>query len=223
MTGRAYVMEGNRVEERGPGEDGAAGQSSTGLTDLLGTGPLFEIARRGYDRLAVDAYVQEAEEDRRSLRRQLHAVLERYHAAATALVDARRRPEDRADEILAEARAEAQARMANVTALREAATVAREEARRERTVAAAELTRARQEASALREEAERVRADAEASVALRRAALESEMADLRRQRDEARAQLRRLTGQIERALQSLTAVLPDDASALTEGREPVAG
>lgn len=230
MSGRAYVMEGNRVEERGPAVDGAAGQPSAGLTDLLGTGPLFEIARRGYDRLAVDAYVQEAEEDRRSLRRQLHSVLERYHAAATALVDARRRPEDRADEILAEARAEAQARMANVTALREAATVAREEARRERTVAAAELTRARQEAeallqeaSALREEAERVRADAEATAALRRAALESEMADLRRQRDEARAYLRKLTGQIERALQSLTAVLPDDASALTEDREPVAG
>src|SRR5687768_6027335 len=116
MSGRAYVMEGNRVEERGASEDAGAGKPSAGLTDLLGTGPLFEIARRGYDRLAVDAYVQEAEEERRSLRSQLHAVLERYHAAATALVDARRRPEDRAVEILAQARAEAQARMANVTA-----------------------------------------------------------------------------------------------------------
>src|SRR3712207_7610970 len=36
--------------------------------------------------------------------------------------------------------------------------------------------------------------------ALRLAALETEMADLRRQRDEARAYLRRLTGQIEQAL-----------------------
>jgi hypothetical protein len=46
------------------------------------------------------------------------------------------------------------------------------------------------------------------------------MADLRRQRDEARTHLRRLTGQIERALQSLTAVLPDDASALTGDCDP---
>ena len=36
------------------------------------------------------------------------------------------------------------------------------------------------------------------------------------------AYLQRLTGQIEHALESLS-VLPDDASALTGGRQPVAG
>jgi hypothetical protein len=76
-------------------------------------------------------------------------------------------------------------------------------------------------------EARAAREEAEATAALRLAALESEMADLRRQRDEARAYLRRLTGQIDQALQSLTGVLPDDARALTPvpepGREALAG
>jgi colicin import membrane protein len=69
-------------------------------------------------------------------------------------------------------------------------------------------------------EAQAAREEAEATATLRLAALESEMADLRRQRDEARAYLRRLTGQIEQALQSLTAVLPDDARVLAPAREP---
>lgn len=232
MSGRVYVMEGNRAEDHGGDreDDGVGNPSSAGLTDLLGRGPLFEVARRGYDHRAVDAYVEGVEEELRSLRRRLHTVVERYHGCAAALVEARRRPEERAEEILAEARAEAEARMANVVALREAATIARDEARRERAVAAAELASARhqadavvREAAALRAEAEIVRADAEATAALRLASLQSEMEDLRRQRDEARAYLRRLTGQIEEALQSLTAVLPDDASALTDGPAPVAG
>ncbi len=197
----AYVLEGNHVVE-----PGAAG----GLTELFTTGPLFTVVRRGYDQLAVDAYVEATEEELRTLRRRLHAAVVRHRAAADALVEARQRPEDRAEEIIAGARAEAEARLANVAALREAAALARDEARRDRARAAAELDAARREADEVRREAAAAREDVEATAALRRAALESEMADLRRQRDEAVAGLRRLTGQIELALHSLTAVLPPE-------------
>jgi colicin import membrane protein len=223
MSGRVYEFEGNAVAGQGAradarGEDGV--RTSDDLGELLGTGPLFEVVRRGYDRLAVDAYVESTEQDLQALRRKLHTVLRRFHAVSDALVEARRRPEDQAVEIISQARAEADARMANVNALREAATAARDEARRDRARAATELDAARRTAASVLAEARAAREEAEASAALRLAALESEMADLRRQRDEARAYLRRLTGQIEQALQSLTAVLPDDARALTPGPDP---
>jgi colicin import membrane protein len=223
MSGRVYEFEGNTVT----GHDGRAGgreegsvRGSDDLGELLGTGPLFSVVRRGYDRLAVDAYVESTEQELQALRRKLHTVLRRFHAVSDALVEARRRPEDQAAEIVDQARAEADARMANVAALREAATAARDEARRDRARAAAELQAARQSAAAVLAEAHAAREEAEATAALRLAALETEMADLRRQRDEARAYLRRLTGQIEQALQSLTAVLPDDARALTPVQDP---
>jgi colicin import membrane protein len=226
MSGRVYEFEGNAVAGQGAradarGEDGE--RTSDELGALLGTGPLFEVVRRGYDRLAVDAYVESTEQDLQALRRKLHTVLRRFHAVSDALVEARRRPEDQAVEIITQARAEADARMANVNALREAATAARDEARRDRARAAAELDAARRTAASVLAEARAAREQAEASAALRLAALESEMADLRRQRDEARAYLRRLTGQIEQALQSLTAVLPDDARALTPVPDPEHG
>lgn len=213
----SYAFERNSVVE--PGD-------SVGLTDLLGTGPLFTVVRRGYDQLAVDAYVESTEEELASLRSRLHAAVVRHRAAADALVEARRRPEDRAEELLAEARAEAEARLANVATLREAAALAREEARRDQARAAAELAAARAEAEAIRREAAAAREDVEATAALRRAALEAEMADLRRQRDDAVASLRRLTGQIELALHSLTAVLPsaDTVTGLPhDDRELLAG
>jgi chromosome segregation ATPase len=219
MSGRIYQFEGNTASAPDGGADGAATQGALG--ELLGRGPLFPVARRGYDQLAVDAYVQSTEEELRTLRRRLHTVHVRYRSCADALVAARRqRPDDQAEEIVAAARAEAEARMGNVTALREAATAARDEARRDRERARAELEEARGRAEALLAEARAAREEAEATATLRLAALESDMADLRLQRDEARAYLRRLTGQIEQALQSLTAVLPDDASALTPVREP---
>jgi colicin import membrane protein len=220
MSGRSYEFEGNTVAEHGGREEDGVGKHGGGLGDLLGTGPLFQVVRRGYDQLAVDAYVQSAEEELRTLRGRLHTVHVRYRACADALVVARRRPEDRAAEIIADARAEAEARIGNVTALREAAMAARDEARRERELAAAELQAAREEAQELLAEAHAAREQAEATATLRLAALESEMEDLRVQRDEARAYLRRLTGQIERALQSLTAVLPDDARMLAPVPEP---
>ena len=224
MSGRVYEFEGNTVA----GQDGRAdareedgvGKQGDGFGELLGTGPLFEVVRRGYDRLAVDAYVESTEQELQRLRGKLHTVLRRFHAVSDALVEARQRPEDRAGDIVAQARAEADARMANVLALREAATAARDEARQDRARAAAELEAARRAAAATLAEAHAAREEAEATAALQLAALESEMADLRRQRDEARAYLRRLTGQIEQALQSLTAVLPDDARVLAPVPDP---
>jgi colicin import membrane protein len=231
MSGRVYEFEGNTVAGSGVARDAreedGVGKHAEGLGELLTTGPLFEVVRRGYDRLAVDAYVESTEQELQKLRAKLHTVLRRFHAVSDALVEARQRPEDHAGDIVAQARAEADARMANVTALREAATAARDEARRDRARAAAELDAARRTAASVLAEAQAARDEAEATAALRLAALESEMADLRRQRDEARAYLRRLTGQIEQALQSLTAVLPDDARALAPvpepGREALAG
>jgi colicin import membrane protein len=333
MSRRVYVVKNNVVQaDHGPASEGegeAAGNRAgapaaaggAGLTDLLGTGPLFEVARRGYDRPAVDSYVETVEADLAEARQQLRSLMVRYRACSTALVAARRPPvrpavpvpgsgamallapprtpaddgdgdgdgalpsaaveaAEEADRIRAEARTEAAARLANVAVLREAATAARDEARRDRDqarrdreTATDELGRAREEAARLLQEAadERRRRDTEAAEARARAAeaaadrlvlmesraraaresatqeaaaqlaaLEDEIADLRSQRDEAHACLRRLTGQIEQALQSLTAVLPDDASGLEEaralgdprmmaagvleaGREPVAG
>jgi hypothetical protein len=231
MAGRSYEFEGNTVTERtavgGTREDDGIGKRGAGLGELLRTGPLFEVVRRGYDRLAVDAYVEATEEEMRALRSRLHTLHDRYRACADALVATRRSPEDRAAEILSEARTEADARIGNVVALREAAMVARDEARRERALAVADREAARQEAEEMLAAARAAQAEAEATASLRLAALESDMADLRRQRDEARAYLTRLTGQIEQALQSLTAVLPDDARALAPvpetGQEALAG
>jgi hypothetical protein len=223
MSGRVYEFEGNAVAGGGVradarDEDGVG--KSEGLGELLGTGPLFPVVRRGYDRLTVDAYVEATEQELQTLRRKMHTVLRRFHAVSDALVEARKRPEDAAGDIVNQARVEAEARLVNVNALREAATAARDEARRDRAMAAAELEAARRTARATLAEAEAAREEAEATATLRLAALEAEMADLRGQRDEARAYLTRLTGQIEQALQSLTAVLPDDARALALGNLP---
>jgi hypothetical protein len=224
MSFRVYEFEGNTVA----GQDGrtdsreedGVGKHGDGLGELLGTGPLFEVVRRGYDRLAVDAYVESTEQELRRLRGKVHTVLRRFHAVSDALVEARQRPEDEAGDIVAQARAEADARMENVLALRQAATVARDEAQADRARAVAELAAARRTAEAMLAEARAARADADAVAAQQLAALESEVADLRWQRDEARAHLHTLTGQIERALLSLTAVLPDDARALAPVPDP---
>jgi colicin import membrane protein len=221
----SYVLEGNTVVDPGAGPppppQGAA-EPAAHLTDLLSTAPLFTVVRRGYDQHAVDAYVDAAEEQLGDLRRRLHVAVARHRAAVDALV-ASRRPDERAEEILASARAEAEARLANVAALREAATAARDEARRDRALAAGELQAARREAEEVRRAAAAAREDAEATAALRRAALESEMACLRRERDEAVAHLQRLTGQIERALHTLTAVLPPETAVPDDRPELLAG
>src|SRR3954452_4582352 len=133
MSGRVYEFEGNTVAGADRGTEGreedGVGKRGEALGELLGTGPLFQVVRRGYDRLAVDAYVESTEQELQKIRGKLHTVLRRFHAVSDALVEARQRPEDQAGDIVAQARAEADARMANVMALREAAGAARDEAR----------------------------------------------------------------------------------------------
>jgi len=225
MSGRTYEFEGNTVADhdgRGKARDeDGAGERGAGLRELLGTGPLFGVVRRGYDRLAVDAYVQSTEQELRTLRRRLHTMHLKYRSCADALVAARRHPDDQAAHILDEARVESEARMARVATIQEAARVARDEARHDRRLAASELAAARRQAQEMLADAYRAREDAEATSSLRMVAIEADMADMVRQRDEARAHLHRLTGQIEQALHSLTAVLPaDDARALAAVPEP---
>src|SRR3712207_2612900 len=73
---------GNRTsDDARPGE----------LDGLLGTGPVFTHAVRGYDRLQVDDYVAWAETELHVLRRENDHLLSRYAAASAELQNARRR------------------------------------------------------------------------------------------------------------------------------------
>ncbi|RFU18932.1 hypothetical protein [Geodermatophilus marinus] len=134
--------------------------------------------------------------------------------------------EEEAGRIRETARAEAEARLRNVVDLRAAAVAAGRQVQLEsstlRREAEAVLAAARREAdaaletarqgaqaalAAARQDAEELlaaaRAEAEEERAARLAAVGGELADLCRQRDEARAALRRVTGQIAAALDSL--------------------
>ncbi len=265
-----------------PGEASAPG----GLDGLLGTGPAFSGALRGYDRLQVDNYVAWAESEIALARREVDHVLSRYAACSGDLQNARLRlaqvardretadGRGRAEEVLAravheaeaytaatvadaleeaeqigaEARAEAQARLEKVEAIRQAAVAERDTARVEarglRGEAAAVLSAAREEAAAVlaaaREEAagllaaarersaeddaraRRERASAEAAAVARLAGVQADVDDLRRQRDEVRQSLRRLTGQLEDVLSSVTATLPPELVVLADDRHAVA-
>jgi hypothetical protein len=112
-----------------------------------------------------------------------------------------------ADQLLAEARTEADARLRKAAAIKQMAVEAgdrmREEARLIRAGAAAELERARHQAAHLLREAadERARQQAAAEAAL--AALQQEVGQLLRRRDEAAASLRLLTDQIGQAIDAL--------------------
>ena len=70
---------------------GGARPESTGLDGLLGTGPVFGGAVRGYDRGQVDAYVDWAETEVMVLRRENEHLLSRYAAVSGDLQNARRR------------------------------------------------------------------------------------------------------------------------------------
>ncbi|NEK58675.1 DivIVA domain-containing protein [Geodermatophilus sabuli] len=160
--------------------------------------------------------------------------------------------EAEAERVRAAARAEADARLGNVAEVRRAAQAARREA--EIALAhgrqqAADLLRAAAgdragldaEAAAVRdraaEDARREAEQAALDAAEELAAVRREIDDLCRQRDEARSSLRRLTGQIDAALQAFAAPVPDEVHAggrprevvvtgnvvLAEPREPVAG
>ncbi|MGY1708679.1 hypothetical protein ACI8AC_04130 [Geodermatophilus sp. SYSU D00758] len=149
-------------------------------------------------------------------------------ARASALVTG---AEEEAGRIREAARTEAEAGLRDVADLRAAAVAAGRQVQLEsstlRREAEAALAAARQEADAAlataRQEAEAAlasarrdaeallaaaRAEAEEERAARLAAVDRELVDLCRQRDEARAALRRVTGQIAAALDSLAAPGP---------------
>jgi chromosome segregation ATPase len=196
---------------------------------MLDHRPVFRHRRHGYDRAQVDNYVAWAEVEIDAARRQCDHLLERYGAVMADLALNRRTPMEtptgavsqrlgqllrlasqEADEVVAagvdeaqrivdEARAEAQARLAKVTGIRDAAVAAGEHIR----------AQARAEARRLLEEAATQRQQAEAEAARRLAAVQAEVDDLRRQRDEARESLHRLTAQIGGALQAASAAPGD--------------
>jgi chromosome segregation ATPase len=112
-----------------------------------------------------------------------------------------------AEQILAEARTEADARLRKAAEIKgmavEAGDRVREEARLVRAEAAAELDRARHEAARLMREAAEDCARRQEAAAARLAAMEEEVAELHRRREEASGSLRRLTDQIGEAIDAL--------------------
>ncbi len=186
-TTRRTAFSGNTAAEHTP---------ARGLDGLLGTGPVFTHALRGYDCLQVDDYVAAAETELLVLRRENDHLLSRYAACSGELQNARRRlaqlvrerealpsPEDaralfqraeeEAERVRAEARTEAEARLAKVASMREAVVALREQARAEAAALRAEAASA---LKAARREAEDARRAAAA-----------EQARLDRQAEEARA------------------------------------
>ena len=129
-----------------------------------------------------------------------------------------------AEQILAEARTEADARLRKAHEIKEMAVASADEllehARRERAAASAQVDRARAQAEEILEAAarERQRLDDEAAQARERAdraatehllAVQQQVDNLRRQRDEARQSLRRLTDQIGEAIKAVLGTLPE--------------
>ena len=163
--------------------DGTRSAAPGALDGLLGTGPTFTGALRGYDRMQVDNYVAWAEEEIALARREAAQLLSRYAACSGDLQGARRRlaqmarertvAESRAQEILAQAAAEARAVVA--AALEEAERIGAEarieaQARLDkvdaiRAAAVVERDTARIEARGLRAEAAAALAAARAQVA----------------------------------------------------------
>jgi cell division septum initiation protein DivIVA len=134
--------------------------------------------------------------------------------------------EQEADRIVAEARAEADARLRKAHEIKQMAVEAADElvgqARRDRATAAAQIERAKAEAAELLRQAaverdrlaglaaqERDRADAAA--AAHRAAVQAEVDGLRQQRDQIRQSLRGLTDRVGEALQAIADMVPEDA------------
>lgn len=235
---------GNTVAEHVP---------ARGLDGLLGTGPVFTHALRGYDCLQVDDYVAGAETELLVLRRENEHLLSRYAACSGELQNARRRlaqlvrereslpsPEDaramvqraeeEAEQVRAEARAEAEARLAKVASMREAVDALREQARSEAEALRAEGAAALQ---AAHREAEEARRAAAARAQQERAAVEAELAALRAEQDRVRQTTRALVGHVDDALGQLAHVLvgdegsdtlrigtlPDDVSVLADRRD----
>ena len=130
---------------------------------------------------------------------------------------------EEAEQLLAEARLEADARLRKAHEIKELAVAAADELREQ-------ARRGRGGATILRAAAdERDRLDAEAAEQRQRAdraataqllTVQQQVDGLCRQRDEARQSLRRLTDEIGRALQAVVGTLPDDTPLLDETPDP---
>ncbi|SNS82140.1 Cell division septum initiation DivIVA, interacts with FtsZ, MinD [Geodermatophilus saharensis] len=193
----------------------AAGDDDTrrapsGLDGLLGTGPVFKTAVRGYDRAQVDTYVDWAETEVMVLRRENDHLLSRYAACSTELQNARRRlaalvrerqslpgPEEARALV---ARAEQEAAAVTATAEEEARRLLAEarteaEARlrgvaemREAVIALREQTRS--EAAAVLEAARRQAAEVGRAAAEERARLDRAAAEARERLDQEAVEVR---------------------------------
>ncbi|HEV7211380.1 MAG TPA: hypothetical protein VGN47_06665 [Blastococcus sp.] len=211
------------------------------LDQVLDHRPIFRRRHRGYDRAQVDNYVAWAEAEVEAARRQCDYLLSRYGACAAELEAVRRTPArsltgpvsarlgqmlrlaseeadavaaagvDEAARIVGDARVEAEARLAKVAGIREAALAAGEEVR----------ARGRRDAEKLLRDAATEREAAAAEAARQLSAVRAEVDDLRRQRDEARQSLHRLTAQIGQALEAVAAAEAGDLAVLHD-RHPIA-
>jgi cell division septum initiation protein DivIVA len=208
------------------------------LDGLLGTGPCFSGALRGYDRLQVDNYVAWAEAEIALARRESDHLLTRFAARSAELADARRRlaeaareradrsREDDAQHVLVRAAEHAAA----ITAAAEAeAERICEEAHAEARTRLANVAGLREAAVAVRTQAEealaaarREQEAAEAASAAELVALRAELDRVRRQRDRAREVLRELREQVGTALEAVTAALPGVPPAALDERPPLA-
>ncbi|MGY1741837.1 MULTISPECIES: DivIVA domain-containing protein [unclassified Blastococcus] len=223
MAMRGAVLDPTPAGGTGAGAPRTAAPGA--LEGLLGTGPCFTGALRGYDRLQVDNYVAWAEAEIAAARRESDHLLSRYAASSSELQEARRRLAQLARERDAAPQADP-ARQLLVDAAEHAAVLtaaaeaeaerirreAREEAEaRLRNVAdlRAAAVAVREQAAAELEAARRELDAARTAAAAQQAELVAEVAELRRQRDEARGSLRRLREQVDVALQVVA--LPDEA------------
>jgi cell division septum initiation protein DivIVA len=201
------------------------------LDSMLGTGPMFRPAVRGYDRLQVDNYVTWAETEVQTARRQVEELSSRYGSALAELEISRRllaqsptgremtRISERIGQMLRLAADEAAdltdagAREADrlVSEARAEADAVLRKAREVKEAAVAASDRMRHESRLIRAEAMAVleRARREAAELLQAAGLERRRLD--QQTEQARQVVRGVTAQIGAAIGALAADLQGGA------------
>ena len=243
MTRRTDVPPPPRSSGR-PAPSGGAPPQRTGrpnltgdLDSMLGTGPTFRPAVRGYDRLQVDNYVTWAETELQSARRQVEELTGRYGSALAELEISRRllaqsptgreltRISERIGQMLRLAADEAAdltsagAREADrlVSEARTEADALLRKAREVKDVAVAASDRMRHESRLMRAEVMSVldRARREAAELLQVAGLERRRLD--QQTEQARQVVRGVTAQIGAAIGALAADLQRDVEAPGQG------
>jgi cell division septum initiation protein DivIVA len=222
-----------------PGRQRTPRPNLTGdLDSMLGTGPMFRPAVRGYDRLQVDNYVTWVETELQSARRQVEELTTRYGSALAEMEISRRllaqsptgremtRISERIGQMLrlaADEAADVSAAGARegdrlVSEARTEADAILRKAREVKEAAVAASDRMRQDSRLMRAEAMAVldRARREAAELLRAAGLERRRLD--QQTEQARRVLRGVTAQIGAAIGALAGDLQRDFGAA--GEEP---